>query len=366
MRILQVVSSSKNSGAERHVFLLTQMLLQRGHTVSVVCPPDGWLAGALTKAGIDVHQMEMRKGSSFAAHRKLFRLISRTRFDVVHTHLTRATYHAGLSAFLRRVPLVATVHVFSRDFIYRVLATGRSRLVAVSESLRSALVSAGIPASRIDVVYNGTDFLDHESLPGESVLAEFGLSCHGPTIGLVGRISKEKGHLIALGAAPEVVEKHPGASFVFVGRLEPHFADEFNAALADSEVKDSVILTGPREDVPRLMDAMDIVILPSEKETFGLVAIEAMALGKPVIATRTGGLTEVIQDQITGLLIEQDVAQLVSAIDSLLLDDTRRLAMGQKARRWVEEHFSHTRMVERLEAVYRTAAGGTLPSIPVS
>ncbi len=355
LRVLQVVSSSKTSGAERHVFLLTQMLLQRGHQVSVVCPPDGWLVDALRSADIEVHEMAMRKASSFSAYRRLWSLIRRERFDVVHTHLTRATYHAGLVAMLRRVPVLASVHVFSRDLVFRLLAARGSKLIAVSESVRSALRQAGISADRIEVVYNGTDFVDAAPAT-DSVCEEFGLSGNGGLVGLVGRVAKEKGHLVALGAAKRLQATHPDLRYLFVGRMVPGFEPEFREALERSGLGDRVVLTGDRSDVPRLMDAMDIVMLPSEKESFGLVAVEAMARGKPIIATRVGGLSEVIRDNETGLLIEQDEAQLASAIDGLLADPERRRTMGETGRAWVRDNFSHTRMVERIEEIYLSLA----------
>lgn len=358
LRVLQVVSSGKNSGAERHVYLLTQMLRRRGHEVSVVCPPGGWLREALQADDVCVYPMEMRGPASLRAHGALLGLINKSRFDLVHTHLTRATYHGGPTALLRGVPVVSTIHVYSRDFVYRLLAARGARLIAVSQSVRQALLKAGIADRCVDVVYNGTDFIEDDPFPAQdNVWSEFGLTGNEQLIGLVGRVSKEKGHLVALRAARVVAKDHASSHFLFVGRVEPHFRVEFETALEASGVRDRITLTGDRTDVPRLMDAMDIVMLPSEKETFGLVAIEAMARGKPVIATRVGGLMEVIQDQRTGLLIAQDDAELAAAIGSLLRDPARRLAMGENGRAWVRENFSHTQMVERVEAVYERAIG---------
>jgi glycosyltransferase involved in cell wall biosynthesis len=358
LRILQVVSSSKSSGAERHVLLLSEMLRRRGHRVAVACPPGGWLTDALEEAGIEAHAVDMRKRGSPAAAPRLVRLASRRRFDIIHTHLTRATYHGALASFLRRVPMVATVHVYSRDLVYRFLARTGRRLIAVSHSVRNALVAAGVPEQAVGVVYNGTDFLEYQPNTGErGVREEFGLVGDCRLIGLVGRVAKEKGHLVALGAARRIAATHRASHFLFIGRMEPHFEAEFTEAVERNGVRGRVTLTGDRNDVPRLMDAMEMVVLPSAKETFGVVAIEAMARGKPVIATRTGGLEEVIRHGETGLLIDQDEAALGEAIDALLSDPERAKRMGEEGRRWVQDHFSHNAMVDDIEAIYMCALG---------
>jgi glycosyltransferase involved in cell wall biosynthesis len=350
LRVLQIVSSSQNSGAERHTLLLSRTLLARGHEVTIACPPTGWLPDKCREEGVRTHLIEMR---ALGAASRLFHLAARERYHIVHAHLTRAAYQGALVALLRRIPIVATVHIFSRDFVYRWISR-QGRLIAVSESARNSLLDVGIPPGAVDLVYNGTDFLDGECTASrDDVLHEFGLgACR--LVGLVGRVAKEKGHLIALGAAHRVEQTHPDVHFVFVGRVEPRFEEEFNEALRSRPANGLVTVTGARDDVPRLMDAMEIVLLPSEKETFGLVAIEAMARGKPVVATRVGGLPEIVRDGETGLLIDQDEASLADAIRCLLDDPVRATQMGSAGRAWVRERFGHEQMTDSVEAIYRS------------
>ncbi|GMV35548.1 MAG: glycosyl transferase family 1 [Fimbriimonadales bacterium] len=350
LHVLQIVSSTKNSGGERHVQLLARLLHEAGHRVTVACPSAEWSR----RDGFDVLPLRMRGLGSLVVLRTLLRASSREGYDVVHTHLTRATYLGLLFSVLSGVPQVATAHVFTRDPVYRLVARRGSRVIAVSGAVRDSLVAAGVRADAIDLVHNGTEFLA-DSETTRDVRGEFGIPSDARVIGLVGRIAREKGHLIALEAARQVVESEKKARFLFVGRIEPGFREQFEAAIARHELASYVVLAGDRDDVAQLMDAMEIVLLPSEKETFGMVAIEAMARGRPVIATRTGGLEEVVVDRETGLLIEQDSRRLADAIRQLLSDDEKRIRMGDRGKQRVRENFTHTRMLERVEAVYARA-----------
>ncbi|MEP0766198.1 MAG: glycosyltransferase family 4 protein [Fimbriimonadia bacterium] len=352
LRVLQIVSSTKNSGGERHVQLLARMLHEAGHRVTVACPSTGWLE----RDGFTVLPLKMRGMGFVAGLRTLLRDSARDRYDVVHTHLTRATYLGWLFSALSGVPQVATAHVFTRDPVYRLVARRGSRIIAVSAAVRDSLITTGVRADAIDLVHNGTEFLADSETTGD-VRSEFGIPPDARIIGLVGRIAREKGHLVALDAARKVIQSEGRARFLFVGRIEPNFREEFETSVARHGLGGHVVVTGDRNDVARLMDAMEIVLLPSEKETFGMVAIEAMARGRPVIATRTGGLEEVVVDKETGLLIEQDSERLADAIRLLLSDDAQRIRMGDRGRQRVRENFTHTRMVERIEAVYARAIG---------
>jgi glycosyltransferase involved in cell wall biosynthesis len=354
LRIVQVISSSVPSGAEHQVALLARQFQQKGHEVTVVCPPGGWLPEALRNQNTPCWEMPMRKGGSFFTHLKLLRRLKRSKFDIIHTHLTRGAWHGGITATLRRIPIVASVHVINHDVAFNLIPKTGGRLIAVSEFVKENLISNKVPANAIDVVYHGTEFVDSDTQCSKNgVFEEFGIAENYRIVGLVGRVASDKGHLLAIQAIPKVLSKHKDTHFMFVGRVEPNFSPLLEKAIDDLGVRKAVTLTGNRSDVSRLMDAMDIMILPSKIETFGLVVIEAMGRGKPVIATRVGGLPEVIQNNLTGLFIEQEPDELADAINSLLSDPSRSKAMGEAGREWVRSRFNVPRMIEETEAIYR-------------
>jgi glycosyltransferase involved in cell wall biosynthesis len=169
---------------------------------------------------------------------------------------------------------------------------------------------------------------------------------------LVGRVCREKGHLLMVDAMKDVLKEHPKAHLMFIGRVESMFDAEVREAIWSAGIGEHVTMTGVRHDVPRLLDSMAFTTMPSHRETFGIAAIEAMARSKAVVASRVGGLPEVVRHQQTGLLIDLRPEELASAVSYLLEHEDEREQMGAMGRRIVEEKFTLSHMVDRLEGVY--------------
>lgn len=359
LRVLQVISSSATSGAEKHVLQLSQLLIQKGHDVEIVCPPGGWLGDQCRRHGITVFESDMKGPGWFRTTGLVMRRMRETRADVVHTHLTRATYFGAVAGAMTRRPAVATVHIANHDQIYKRMAHRRNRLIAVSNFVRGMLHGRGIPDRFIDTVYNGTDFTEIGHHDPRSVREEFGFADDKRLIGLVGRVCREKGHLIMVDAMRDLVKDHPNSHVMFVGRIEAAFEPELRDEIRAKGLDSHVTLTGNRSDIPRLLDAFEFTTMPSHQETFGVAAIEAMARRKAVVASRVGGLTEVVRHQQTGLLIDLRPDELAEAVDFLYNNPVERNQMGEFGRQVVEEKFTLRQMVDRLERVYDHARGGS-------
>jgi len=358
MRVLQIISSSATSGAEKHVLSLSQLLTANGHTVEVVCPGGGWLGQQCRLHGIVVHENDMKGAGWFRTTGLVMNRFRKGHFDIAHTHLTRATYFGAIAGTLCGRPSVATVHIANHDQIYKRMARGRNRLVAVSNFVRGMLHGRGIPDRYIDTVYNGTDFTEIEAHDPLSVREEFRIDPNRRLVGLVGRVCREKGHLMMIEAMRDVLKEHPQTHVMFVGRLEQHFAEEFNDAVASAGIANHLTMTGVRHDVPRLLDSFEFTTMPSHQETFGIAAIEAAARRKAVVASRIGGLPEVVRHQQTGLLIDLRPQELSEAINYLIEHDEERAQMGALGRVMVEQKFTLRHMVNRLENVYERALAG--------
>jgi len=352
LRIIQIISSSATSGAERHVFSLTRLLSERGHHVEVICPQGGWLPLELREGGFTVHEMEMKGAGWFRTTGHLLNRIKGENIDLVHTHLTRASYFGAISGLLRGVPAVATVHIANHDQIYKRMARGRNKLIAVSNFVRGMLHGRGIPDRYIDTVYNGTDFTEFEQTSPNRVKTELGIPANRRLVGLVGRVCREKGHLLMISAMRDVLKEHRDAHLVFVGRIEEQFQPEIDAAVQEAGIGPNLTMTGTRHDVPRMLDAFEFTAMPSHKETFGVAAIEAMARRKAVVASRIGGLPEVVRHGQTGLLVDLRQEEVSEAVSYLLSNDVEREQMGALGRIIVEEKFTLKQMVDRLETVY--------------
>jgi glycosyltransferase involved in cell wall biosynthesis len=348
-----MISSSATSGAERHVSSLSQQLILRGNTVTVVSPVGGWLPQSLRAAQIPVIESNMKGYGWLRTMGSMIGFVRRNGVQAVHTHLTRAAYIGYALGRLTRIPVITSVHIANNDQIYRRLARGRNRLVAVSNYVAGMLHGNGIPKRYISTVYNGTDFIDLPVAERGEVLQELQIPEDRRVVGLVAKVHRSKGHLELIHAIRTVREAHPDVHVLFVGRVEESFEPELNDALDRSGIREHVTMTGVRHDVPRLLDAMTLSTMPSVIETFGVAAIEAMARRKAVVATRVGALPEVVRHQQTGLLVDLRPDQIADAISYLLRHEAEREAMGEMGRTVVRQKFTLSEMVNRFEDLYR-------------
>ncbi|MCW5937852.1 MAG: glycosyltransferase family 4 protein [Fimbriimonadaceae bacterium] len=350
------MSSSATSGAEHHCLVLARRLAARGHSVEVVCPPIDWMQESLAEANIPCHPMDMREGGGRTAIGKVSSIVRRGGFSLIHSHLSRATYLGAIASAFHRVPLVSTVHVETREPIYRFITWGSNRIIAVSNYIHGVLKGRGVRSDAIDVVYNGTDFADRNQGDSTAVHREFGIPEGRRLVGLVGRIAPEKGHHIALEAFANLAQEHTDTQLMFVGRAEGDFPGQLREEVTKLGLADRVTFTGDRSDVARLFDAMEFSILPTVMESFGLAVIECMARGRPVVASKVGALGELIEHGENGLLVEQTSEAFAHAMRQLLADPVLVDRMGRLARIRIQERFTVAQMVERIEAVYYRAA----------
>jgi len=312
----------------------------------------------LTSDGIPTYTTDFKKSKGLAALGQIRKIVREGKYDLVHAHLSRATYMGAVAAGRAGIPLISTVHVETREPLYRFIARGNNRIVAVSNFIRGVLRGRGVKDDYIDVVYNGTDFADVIYERGPEVHGEFSIPTDRRLVGLVGRVAPEKGHMVAVEALPGVLDQAPDVHFMFVGREQGEFPDELRRRADELKLADRITFTGNREDVPRLFDAMDLSILPSVMEACPLAVIECMARGKPVVASRVGGIQELVVHQETGLLVEQNPKEFATGISYLLNNPSDRERMGRNARDLIQEKFTLHRNVEMLEAVYRRALAG--------
>ncbi len=368
MNILQVCSSSRISGAEKHVVVLSERLRERGHTVHAICPPGGWLPDQLRAAGIPATEMNMRGlRGSVRAPMQLTRFVRENGFDLIHAHLTRATYAGLLAGRLAKVPLISSVHCRTTDLAYRYFfPPRRGRIVTVSDFLKNGLTRKGVPPSRIQTIYNGTDFVSSAAEAAEAeaqnalpVRAEFSLPPDAELIGIFARVEEFKGHFVLAKAVKQIVAARPRACVVCVGSVEPKTQKELWEIAAADGVAERLRFTGQREDVRRLMSAMDVLTLPSRYEACSMAIIEGMALGKPVVATRAGGNPELVEHNVTGMLIERNPEALADALIQILSNPASLRAMGEEARRRAETRFSAEVMVNQIEGLYRELLAGS-------
>ncbi len=299
---------------------------------------------------------------------RLYRIFRLERPQIVHTHTAKAGFLGRLAARLAGVPVV--VHTYHGHVLHgyygplkswlllqmeRGLARITDRLVAVSVSVKEDLIAYRVaPPGKISVIPLGLDlkpFLDCRSLKGE-FRSELGLDPSVRLVGILGRIFPIKNHRLFLESAARVAEQETNVRFVIVGDGILRSGTEKYAQ--ELVIHQKVIFTGWRRDIPRIYADLDLLVVSSNNEGTPVAAIEAMASGCPVVATRVGGLPDIVHDGETGYLVPaQQPEALAAATLELIRNPQRAEQMGQRAQRSVKERFSVQRLVCDTEGLYQ-------------
>lgn len=364
LKVLHVIGGGEFGGAERHVLTLLRFLDPTMIDARLACLFTAPLAGEARGVGIPTEVFAMRGKFDFRQISGVASYLKREGIDIIHTHGVRANLIGRLAAGQAGTPhVVTTVHsVLALDYTRRLdrwinqlceMVTRRrtEKFIAVSRGLAGELVASGLPAEKVTVIYNGLDLGLFRQGAGDKIRAEFGLKNGQPMIGVVARLHPVKGHEVFLEAAKEISSEFPAARFFVIGcGTHRPVLENLTTRL---KIQDMVVFTGFRQDVADIMAALDVVVVPSFSEGFGLTAVEAMAMGKPVLATRVGGLPEIITDGENGLLAPPgDPGALAGGLRFLLRRPDKAAALAAAGRRTVEEKFSAEVMAEKTAELY--------------
>jgi glycosyltransferase involved in cell wall biosynthesis len=372
-RVLITIPHLAPWGTEAQTLLLARALVEGGREVRVCCfyGHDAGVVGEFREAGVAVSLLGLRREQGLAPLlRRLAAEISRERPDVLHAQYLTPGLPALLAGRWSRVPRVfATVHHCGAGFgarerlLMRVAAGLSATVFCVSRAVErswfgsSTLFEAGMGRRppRHCTLYNALAPAPAGAAAGggqRALLAALGLGERG-VVGVVGRLSREKGHDTLLAALPAIAARHPGAQLLVVGSGPEEARLRLRADALG--VAGSVVWAGwrSRVELQALRGAMDVAVVPSTSEGFGLSAAEAAAAGLPVVATAVGGLPEVVDHGVTGLLVPAgDPAALAAAIGRLLEDEALRRSFGAAGRRVAAERFSYARYAGLVSAVY--------------
>lgn len=359
MRILHVVIDGELAGGQLVAEKLISGARARGHEALIVSPSRGAFTERAERDGIPVRTVDVSRAFKLGGLLRLRRLIRAERIELVHTHAMLASnLLSRVASRSSGTPVVSHAHgaeVFrpgAAGRVYRLLdnLTARwcARVIAVSDDTRRRLIEQGIPARLIETVYNG---LDPPESPPEPGLRALGLD-RRQVIACVGRLEPAKGQAELIEAAAEV----PDAVVLLIGRDVGGSRSRLERLAAERGVADRVVFAGPRTDVLELVAGCALLAAPSWTEGFPIAPLEAMAVGKPVVATEVGGTPELVANGETGLLVPpRDPDALAAALRDLLADPARAQAMGEAGYRRLRERFSEARMVERVLAIYEEA-----------
>lgn len=378
VRLLQILEATIG-GTRKHVLQILKYLPRDSYELSLVCstlrdPSFVEDIEALRADGVNVTVIQMtREINPLADFRALFELARHMRehsVDVVHTHSSKAGVLGRIAARLADVPrVVHSPHAFAFEFrtnrparmLYRLAEKFCARLsdaiVAVSEHERQQAIGLNVLSpDKVLTIENGLDEDDFKrSRRGPQVRKELGIGKGRVVVGTVGRLAKQKGLTCLVDAAAKLLRDFPDLCFLVAGAGEQLLALE--RKLIDLRIGKKVLLLGHRDDTRDLYAAMDIFVLPSLWEGRPYALLEAMAAGKPVVASDVCGLDEVIENGKNGVLVRPgDVPDLADGIARLVKSPPLRRKLGQAARKTVEARYHAEESVARLHALYTELA----------
>ncbi|HEX5165029.1 MAG TPA: glycosyltransferase [Thermomicrobiales bacterium] len=335
--------------------------------LALTAAPSNHIQDAILAEGAPLEQWAGNGLLKMRRIRALANEIRRQQVDLVHSHLLYSNVQAGIAARLTHRPLVATLHnvqqyspYLKRTIEAGVLRATRARALAVSDGVRRSFRGRpGLSERQLAVVPNAIELQRFTDLTPESVALarqEALAGAPGPLIVAVGRLTPQKGFAILAEAAAIVRTQCPDARFAIAGR-EADGAAELRAAIQRHNLADVVQLMGQRSDVAQLLAAADIYVSPSLSEGAPVTHLEAMAAGAPVVATRVGGVPEIIRDGDNGLLVPAgQPVPLADALLRLLGDPVLARRMANLGRASVQE-FGAEAWARRIECEYLRALG---------
>ena len=347
-------------GGENQVFLLARDLPAPWKSVTV-CLPGSPLALRLREAGRAVEEVPMSGGGDIRAVRAIRRLALQHQAEVLHAHTSHAHSLCRLAVIGRDLPLVVTRRV---DFPIKRGCFARwkygqrvTRFVAISREIQRILLSGGVASERCAVIPSGVDFSLLDAAADVDLRRELGLPADALLVGNAAALVDHKDHRTLLDAWKQVETAVANAHLVIAG--DGALAAELRAHSAAIGLRRLHFL-GFRKDVPGLLKRLDVFVMSSHLEGLGTSIMDAMRCGLPVVATRAGGIPELVTDNINGLLVPvRDAPALAAALIRTLTDQPLRQRLATGARTSAELHFSHGRMVEGYARLYATLASAT-------
>lgn len=363
INILYIFVTLPVGGAENHLLTVLKEINRSKYNPVICCIREkGEIGEEIERMGVDIITLS-RKSKSWNIRiiMDILKIIHQKNIQLIHAHLYHSNMYGRIAAAISKIPVIITEHnVYQKYKIKRrvinwLLAKKTDKIIAVSEAVKRYVVSRDwVDASKIEVIYNGIDVKKFQSfLSKEEARHRIGIPVKCFLIGTIARLTEQKGHIYLIKAIDIIKGSIPNAKLVLVGSgpLESYL----KAEVSEKELNDYVIFLGSRRDIPDILKAMDIFVLPSLWEGLGIALLEAMASSIPVIATNVGGVPEIINNDINGLLVPPgDPFSLSQAIFDLYKNEFKRQRLSKNGLETIENKFTSHCMVKKIENLYES------------
>ena len=352
MKILHVDTGRQLDGGARQLSLLLNGVDKLPGEHALVCPSGAEILSALHSPAVKIHRLKASEEKTGRLGSALRKILRREKPDLLHIHGRPGDGAAVWAGHLEKRQMVYTRRVDSNPGLFERYVKLRQfvKIFTPSQSIRRALADVGVPDERLVSVSCAVD--GGRFKPGRHdhahFRAEFGLPAEGPVLAMVAQWVQRKGHGTFFGALQAVASKHPATRALIFGRGPAK--DEMQREIARRGLEQFVRLEGYRPDLENILPHVDVLVHPSYEDGMAVSLLEAAACGVPVIASRVGGIPDIVQDRFNGYLVKPgDSINLARHIVALLGDHEQLLQFGRTGREMVLENFN----VERMLAVHR-------------
>jgi len=365
LRVLQLIDTPGPGGAETVFVQLTERLQARGdHVLPVVATDRSWAADALSDRGIGAIVLPTTgRKLDWRWLWRLVRIVRRERIQIIHAHLYAPAVYGAIAATLTRVAALATIHGEvdlekqgrTRGFKLLALRVGLNTVVCVSESLREAVARRlSFEPARTAVVWNGVDVEALQAGVRGALRSELSVGEHALLIGSIGNVRPAKDYPTFVRACRLMLAHHPDTYFVIAGDCDNELGRAVRQLSHELGMSDRIVFLGFRADVANVLADLDVLVVSSTSEGFSIAAVQALAAGVPVVATRSGGPEEIIDPGVNGLLVPHSNPRAIAeAVSSLLADPQMRRMMAAAGPETVRTRFSTDAMVQGYVTLYR-------------
>lgn len=367
--ILYLHETSKMAGAENSLLQLA-VNLDRGRFCPIFAlPKDGPLSIELGRLNVAVHSMpypKIRYGIGvLSTIMNLKNFIQKENIALIHSNSIRTHIYGAIVGRILKLPVVwheRNLLIVEKIDPDRVLAFLPDAVICNSNAVARRFECKGKMPAKVSVIHNGVDLgAFNPSIGGEETRKRFNIGSEDIVIGMVARLNANKGHETFFRAAQLLACKMPDMAekmrFLIVGGAifdeDAKYEDHLKRIAGDMTISKKIVFTGVCADMPKIYAAMDIAVLASEVEACSRAVSEAMSMGRPVVATNTGGTPELVVDDVTGVLVPFGVPEaMADALGSLVSDKTKRFSMGSAGRQRAEELFDIKRSARKIETIY--------------
>lgn len=353
IKVLHVLSDTNVGGAGIYIATLAKLIDRKKFKLFLACPKGSKIID-IVKNDIEIIEIASQgdKSLEIGTIKQLVKIIKKNKVDIVHTH---ASLSGRIAAKITGAKIVYTRHTPSESMTQNGLKRVINKyinnflcdkVIAVSNFVEKQLIEDGISHKKIIKIYNGVNYSEYESL--SHLKRENG---EGLTLIQVARLEAEKGHKYAIEAISLIDKEKYSVKLIIVG--DGSKKGELEELAKGLKVEDRVAFTGYVKVVKGFVEKSDVIILPSINEAFAIALLEGMAAGKPCIASNVGGVPEVAQDGVNGILVEPKNSEAIKdAVVKLYENPELRRSMGEQSIRIVKEKFDSTKLIKHIEQVY--------------